>query len=136
MPSKKEKEELYYGDVKAMYQDRRKQPEQYVNLSSLDREEKSSLIKKIRSIDFSKTGNLRMIDFDNYCYATVAEDWYILLNNQGDVECMILENDNRAISELYDEIDTLEKKFRENNINQDAKAINKKILSLVKGSEK
>lgn len=127
--------ELYYGDVKAQYKDTRKKPDRYVELSLLDREQKSSIIKKIRSIEFVKTGNIRMIDFDNYKYGSIADDWYILLNNNGEVECMLLENDSRAREELYDEIDKLEKTFTEMGVYADSKSVSGKVLSLVKGSE-
>ena len=127
--------ELYYGDVKAQYKDTRKKPDRYVELSLLDREQKSSIIKKIRSIEFVKTGNIRMIDFDNYKYGSIANDWYILLNNNGEVECMLLENDSRAREELYDEIDKLEKTFTEMGVYADSKSVSGKVLSLVKGSE-
>lgn len=128
-------QELYYGDVKAQYKDNRKKPERYTKLSLLDREQKSSIIKKIKSIEFSKMGIIRIIDFDNYKYASIADDWYILLNNNGEVECMLLENDDRARVELYDEIDKLGKTFTEMGVYADSKAVSGKILSLVKGSE-
>ena len=128
-------QELYYGDVKAKYKDTRNKPDKYVELSFLDREQKSSIIKRIRSIEFTKTGNIRKIDFDNYKYATIADDWYILLNNDGEVECMLLENDDRARKELYDEIDKLEKTFTEIGIYANSKVVKGKVLSLIKGSE-
>lgn len=125
--------ELYYGDVKAKYKDMRKSPERYVDLSLLEREEKSSIIKKLKSIEFAKTGDIRVINFDNYMYASIADDWYILINNDGNAECMILNNDSRAIEELYAELDKLDKTFAEMNVNVDSKSVKTKVLSLVKG---
>lgn len=127
--------ELYYGDVQAQYKDTRKEPDRYVELGLLDREQKSSIIKKIRAIEFAKTGNIRMIAFDNYKYGVIADDWYILLNNNGEVECVMLENDNRAKEELYKEIDQLEKIFSEMGVHSDSKIVKSKVLSLVRGSE-
>lgn len=126
--------ELYYGDVKAQYKDDRKKIDRYVELTLLDREQKSSIIKKIKSIEFVKTGNIRNIDFDNYRYGAIADDWYILLNNNGEVECMLLDNDERAREELYDEIDKLDKTFTEMGVSADSKFVSGKVLSLVKGS--
>lgn len=128
-------QELYYGDVKAQYKDTRKKPDKYVELQLLDREQKSSIIKRIRSIEFTKTGNIRAIDFDNYKYACIADDWYILLNNNGEVECTLLENDNRAREELYEEIDKLEKTFTEMSVYANSKEVKSIVLSLVKGCE-
>ena len=105
-----------------------------MELTLLDREQKSSIIKKIKSIEFVKTGNIRNIDFDNYRYGAIADDWYILLNNNGEVECMILDNDERAREELYDEIDKLDKTFTEMGVSADSKFVSGKVLSLVKGS--
>lgn len=127
--------ELYYGDVKAQYKDTRKKPDRYVELSLLDRDQKSSIIKKIRSIEFAKTGNIRMIDFDNYKYGSIADDWYILINNNDEAECILLENDTRAKEELYDEIDKLERTFTEMGVHTNSKAVRGKVLSLVKGCE-
>ncbi len=128
-------QELYYGDVKAQYKDIRKEPDRYVELSLLDREQKSSIIKRIRSIEFTKTGNIRTVDFDNYSYASITDDWYILLNHSGEVECILLENDNRARKELYDEIDKLNKIFTEMGVRAESKEVSDKILSLVKRGE-
>ncbi len=128
-------QELYYGDVKAEYRDLRKNPEQYANLMFLDREQKSTLIKKIRAIEFVKTGNVRTLNFEEYCYATVADDWYLLLKQSGEVECLLLENDKRARAELYDAIDALDKTFNKFGIEADSKFVRNKVLSLVKGSE-
>ncbi len=128
-------QELYYGDVKAQYKDTRKTPDKYTELSLLDREQKSSIIKRIRSIEYAKTGNIRIIDFDNYSYVSIADDWYILLKNNGEVECMLLDNDSRAREELYEEIDKLDKTFTEMGISADSKLVSGKVLSLVKGRE-
>ena len=128
--------ELYYGDVKAEYKDVRKKPIKYTNLSLLDREQKSGIIKKIRSIDFTKSGNIRTLEFDNYCYAEISDDWYILINNNGEVECSLVESDSRAISELYDELDELDETFKKLGVRADSSNVREKVLSLVKGSEK
>ncbi len=127
--------ELYYGDVKAQYKDTRKEPEKYTNLSVLDREKKSSIIKKIRSIDFTKSGEIKTLDFDNYCYAEISDDWYILITNNGTVECTLLDSDARARTELYDELDKLEKTFKEYGVGVDSKEVKGKVLTLVKGSD-
>lgn len=124
--------ELYYGDVKAQYRDIRKKPDRYSELSLLDREQKSSIIKRIRSIEFSKNGSIRNLDFNNYSYVSVADDWYMLLNNNGEVECILLENDNRARKELYDELDRLETTFAEMCINVDSNNLRRKVLTLIK----
>ena len=127
--------ELYYGDVNAQYLDTRKEPDKFVDLSLLDREQKSSIIKRIRAVDFSKSGNIRQLDFDNYCYAEISDDWYILINNNGDVECSLLESDNRARPELYDELDKLEKTFTKLGVRADSEKVKGKVLTLVKGSD-
>lgn len=127
--------ELYYGDVKIQYKDARKKPDRYVELSLLNREQKSSIIKKIRSIEFAKTGNIEVFDFDNYKYGSIADDWYMLINNNGEVECRLLENDTRAREELYDELDKLDKIFTEMGVSVDPKSVSKKVLSLVRGSD-
>ena len=127
-------QELYYGDVKAQYKDTRKKPDRYAELYLLDREQKSSIIKKIRSIEFSKIGNIRTINFDDYIYGAIADDWYILLKHNGEVECTLLENDSRAKEELYEEIARLDNIFTELSVHADAKVVREKVLSRVRGA--
>ena len=127
--------ELYYGDVKAQYKDNRKNPDRYTNIIALSRDEKSSIAKRIRSIDFSNNHCLRTLDFDNYQYIAITDDWYILLTNNGDVESVLLDTDTRAREEIYDEIDNLEKTFDKMRIHQNPKIVSSKVLSLVKRGE-
>lgn len=127
--------ELYYGDVKAQYKDSRKTPDRYTNIMSLSRDEKSSIAKRIKSIDFIKNQCTRTLDFDSYQYVAITDDWYILLTNNGDVECILLDADSRAKEEIYDELDKLEKTFSNMGIYQDSKQVSSKVLSLVKRGE-
>lgn len=127
--------ELYYGDVQANYVDARSNIARYSRLSLLEREDKSNIIKKIREIDYIKNGNIREIDFNAYKYAALADDWYLLLTNTGEVECVLLDTDERAREEIYTEIDNLPKIFSEMGIGDEAKSVGGKVLALVKGSD-
>lgn len=124
---------LYYGDVKIKYRDERPAPTRYFDLYSLDNSEKSKVIKKIRSIDFIKNKEVRTIDFSNYVYAVIADDWYLLVTNGNEIECCYLETDERILGEIYKEIDALDKIFEENKVRLNSDSIKDSVLSLVKG---
>ncbi len=127
--------ELYYGEVKAEYRDKRKTPGRYKNIMALSSEVKTSIVKRIRAIDFIKNHCTRPIDFNDYQYIAVTDDWYILLTNQGKVECVLLDSDSRARVEIYDEIDKLDDIFTKMGIREDSKQVSGQVLSFVKGSE-
>lgn len=129
-------EELYYGDVKAQYKDIRSEVQRYSRLSLLEKEKKSSIIRKIREIDYLYYKESRIIDFESYAYAAIADDWYVLVLNNGETECVLLENDERARKEIYDEIDHLSKIFAEMGVQAQANQVGSKVLSFIdKGGE-
>lgn len=131
--SKDTEQELYYGDVSAQYQDTRKPPSKFSNPSNLEQEEKTFITKKIRSIDFSKTGNSSTINLEEYKYALIADDWYILLHNNGEVQCTLLDHDERAKEEMLVELDTL---LNDTSMDKDATEVKKKVLTFLKEEDK
>lgn len=126
---------LYYGDVKAKYKDERKAFVRYTNLKGCKSEEKDIICKKIMAIEYVKNETLCTLDLSQYIFLSLNEDWYILIDYDGNIIYNILDKDERAKEELFRELSKLEIILREMNIKVDTRKIKSQVLALTKGDK-
>lgn len=91
--------DLYFGEVVARYEDPRPNILEYRDISSLNDKEIEKINTELDSIEYSKTGNTRKNNVRKCKYIAYNKDWYIAINNDGDVEIQILQKDKRATEE-------------------------------------
>lgn len=130
----KEKD-LYYGDVTAEYKDEREEVQKYSNIVLLEKNKKTELMKKIRSINYLKNGQVSQIDLDNYCFLMLGEDWYLGITLNEDVDINFLSVDERAKKELIEYSCNLEEILEKQPISVDKKSTKQKVLRLLEEGE-
>lgn len=94
-----ENDNLYFGEVVARYEDSRPEIQEYRDISKLSNNEIEKINTHLDSIEYSKTGKTRKTNARNCKYVAFNKDWYIAINNKGEVEIQILPKDFRAQEE-------------------------------------
>lgn len=122
---------LYYGDVKAEYKDEREQVQNYFNVALLDQNEKLEISKRLRSINYSKNGQVSQINIDDYCLLMLGEDWYIGITLSEDIDINYLSMDERAKNELITCSCNLEELLKSSAISVDGKSARQKVIRLL-----
>ena len=92
-------DDLYFGEVVARYEDPRPDILEYRDISNLNDKEIEKINTELDGIEYSKTGSTRKTNVRKCKYVTYNKDWYIAINNDGDVEMQILPKDKRATQE-------------------------------------
>ncbi len=92
-------DDLYFGEVVARYEDPRPDILEYHNISSLNDKEIEKINIELDGIEYSKTGDTRKTNVRKCKYVAYNKDWYIAINNGGDIEMQILPKDKRATQE-------------------------------------
>ena len=92
-------DDLYFGEVVARYEDPRPDILEYHNISSLNDKEIERINIELDGIEYSKTGDTRKTNVRKCKYVAYNKDWYIAINNGGDIEMQILPKDKRATQE-------------------------------------
>ncbi len=90
---------LYYGEVAARYQDPRPQIREFRDIKSMSDKEIADLNKGLDAIEFTATSKTRDINVRNCRYIVCSKDWYISIDNDGQVTTQILRKDSRATEE-------------------------------------
>ncbi len=97
--AEKNYDDLYFGEVVARYEDPRPDILEYRDISNLNDKEIEKINTELDGIEYSKTGSTRKTNVRKCKYVTYNKDWYIAINNDGDVEMQILPKDKRATQE-------------------------------------
>lgn len=94
-----EHKDLYYGEVATRYQDPRPQIREFKDIKSMSDKEIADLNKELDAMEFTATGKTRDTNVRNCRYIVCSKDWYIAIDNDGNVTTQILRKDTRATEE-------------------------------------
>ncbi len=127
---------LYYGDVSVEYKDIRKQP-QYINdLSLLDEDTLNLISNQIKSIAFTKSEEIKNIDFSLISKIAFSSDWYIIVYKSGIIEYSFLDKDERAIEELKETLGYLKQFIDDIKILESLSIATEQVKLLTKRGDK
>lgn len=92
-----------YYDTDAYYSDDRNKVLIYSNMNKENSETIENIINGLRYIKLEsedKIACFELIDLDNYEYVSCNEEWYITIDEKGNIERYIHSNDDRAFKEF------------------------------------
>ena len=90
---------LNYGDVKVQYKDPRKNAEIIDDFNNIDIDKLDDILININSLRYQLENIDSPLDYNNYKKIISQENWYILVDKNGNIESQSLNDDEETIIE-------------------------------------